>query len=228
MRDWHPLATRWLQGRPKIGDVLAFKRAAWTVTDVRDADPTDEEREWLASLTSVFRDRNRPYRMTLRHLYGPTHRRQNQFGDLALRCPAGHPCWDFYESGRVPLCSCCGHPWPCRMLDAEVTADREAKTMSDRMGRVMPGCCYGCGEPITSRQKSVRYPEPNVQVPGSPAPTFHMRSKCFWAAHDYERDRARLHPDAPPLATAEHGWVLPDPTLTARADLATTTHDEES
>jgi hypothetical protein len=219
---WHPIEAKVsyapFHRRPEVGEIVAFRHAAWTVTDVRDSVLRDGEHEALARFSPEFRKSLLPYAVTLRHLYGPTQERQNDIGDIGLRIwPASRGSWRTYKSGRVPLCSCCGHPWPCRMLVAEEESQRAAEVMSGRMDRTMPGCCYGCGEPITSRQKSVRYPEPNVQVPGSPAPTFHMRQRCFVEAWRYERDRARLHPAAQPLAT-DRGWVLPDADVTVLDD----------
>lgn len=209
--EWFPLGADRLRRRPEVGDIVGLERAAWTVMHVRVDSPTEDEQKHINAYLPAYRDQKMPYRVTLRHLHGPEQERQNDAGDVAYRVAGGAYCsWWYYPSGRVPLCSCCGDPWPCRMLDAERDAEQAAEVMSGRMDRTMPGCCYGCGEPITQRQKSVRYPEPNVQVPGAGAPTFHLRNKCWWSAVLYERDRAQLYPDAPPLATQEHGWELPD------------------
>lgn len=103
----------------------------------------------------------------------------------AFRRWAG-PTWDLYpESGRWPQCSCCGEPMPCR---AELE-DREVGKQLDvveKLASRMPGCCWGCGEPITSRQKAVTYPGDNLDLPGGQPVRFHTRRDCHWMAAQYE------------------------------------------
>lgn len=199
---WLSLGTQWLDRRPVAGDILAVEYAAWQVTHIAEAEPTDEEREHIAVYRLEYRDRLMPYRLTLRRMYGPAHERENSAGDVAVRVPVrASRMWHHYPSGRVPLCSCCGHPFPCRMETAERESQRQGELLARRLDRIMPGICYGCGERITARQRSIRYPEPNVEVPGAGPPTFHARKQCRGHALDYERSR-----DAEPLATYT-GWA---------------------
>jgi hypothetical protein len=93
--------------------------------------------------------------------------------------------WDVYRDGRWPQCSCCGEPMPCR---AEVQ-DRQIDAAMDRveeMSKRLPGCCWGCGNPITSRQQSVIYAGENLDLPGGPDVRFHLRLDCLSAATAYE------------------------------------------
>jgi hypothetical protein len=83
------------------------------------------------------------------------------------------------------MCSCCGEPMPCRaeLEDREVTAS--LKQVEKWAGR-LPGCCWGCGEPINRRHKSVAYPGDNLDLPGGPTVVFHTRASCRGWAQAYE------------------------------------------
>lgn len=198
---WWPAGTD-RKRRLEVGDLIARYFAAWRVTHVRDDDPTEEEAAQLARLRPEYRERCRPYSVTLRREHGPKHEHENSRQEIGLRIPvATYRHWDAYSGDRVPLCSCCGHPWPCQMLVAEDVAEQSAKAMAARMARVMPGLCYGCGEVITTRQGSISMPEGNVDIPGYPAPRFHTRRSCAGELHAYLGRRKRQLPDAPEVLT---------------------------
>lgn len=203
---WWPHGTE-RTDRPKVGDLVAFRFAAWRVMHVRTNDPSDEEAARLTTLRPEYRERQLGYSLTLRREHGPACEHENSRKEIALKLPAlSYYRWDAYSGDRVPLCSCCGHPWPCRMLVAEEQAERSAEILAGRMARVMPGICYGCGEVITSRQGSVSMPEGNVDIPGYPAPRFHTRRSCAAELNAYLSRRKRALPDAPealPTTTKE-------------------------
>jgi hypothetical protein len=91
---------------------------------------------------------------------------------------------------HYPVCKDCGEPWPCREL--EITREvRKQGAEVDRLAAILPGCCWACGEPVTSRQKSVRFDGENLLLPGSPPAVFHLRQgtvaqSCLSAAVGYE------------------------------------------
>lgn len=207
MNYWTPAGANRVQTkRPNEGDVVAYARAAWRVEHVQDATPTDEEAAALAAYRPGFRDKLGPYRVSLRRLHGPRHagERRSDPGLLALRVRAGayvHP-FPVYRSGRVPLCSCCGDPWPCLPQSAEDEASQAARDMDRLARRAEMGVCFGCGEPVTSRQKVIVYPEPNAQVPLAPGPVFHARAACRAAVLEYERARAKVTPGVVPMVDA--------------------------
>lgn len=203
------MSGRWLPGgvsrtsrqRPNEGDLIAFEFAAWRVMHVNDAIPDDEDEKRIGMYRADVRARYMPYRMTLRRERGPKHERENSRQEIAFRISsANYHGWDVYESERIPLCSCCMDPWPCRMLAAEDQAERSAQVMSERMDRIMPGACYGCGEPITPRQGSMVMPEENIDIPGMPPPRFHTRQSCWPERDAYERRRAKALPNAEPIS----------------------------
>jgi hypothetical protein len=173
-------------GRPEVGAVVAYDRRAWEVRHVSDADPTDEEQDRLDRYSAPFRDQHRPYRVTLRRLHGARHERENDAQDIGLRVPVGaYSPFPAYLNGRVPLCSCCGHPWPCLEADQQAQAVKELAA-AEREMRLLPGCCPACQEPVTSRQRSITFGGPNVSNPLAEGPTFHLRRSCWGAAARYE------------------------------------------
>lgn len=173
-------------GRPNVGATVAFDRRAWEVRHVTEADLMPEEEKRIAGYREPYRTRALPYRVTLRRLHGPKHPRENDVGDIGLRVPvAAYDPLPAYPNGRVPLCSCCGHPWPCLEADQQAQAAKELKA-AEREMRLLPGCCPACEEPVTSRQKSITFGGPNVRNPLAEGPTFHLRSKCRSDAARYE------------------------------------------
>lgn len=185
---WHTAGTigNHRSGRPDVGETVAYERAAWLVTHIGDAIPTPEEETSLAAYRPQHRDQYRPYRITLRRVHGPRHPRENDRQEIALRVPAPtFWSWPRYKDGRVPLCSCCQHPWPCREGDQQEQAERELAA-AERELSLLPGCCPACREPVTSRQRSITFAGPNVRNPLAEGPTFHLRRKCYGAAACYE------------------------------------------
>lgn len=96
------------------------------------------------------------------------------------------PSFYFYPQGRWPQCSCCGEPMPCRtqMLERRVA---EEVAVSNRLMSRVEGQCWGCGKPITARQKVVEFPGPNVELPGGIPARFHGRLGCSPAVAAYEQ-----------------------------------------
>lgn len=204
INKWFPAGTRAKHGRLAVGDLIAVERAAWRVMHVADAEPTQEERERVFRLKPERQAEMRPYMVTLRRAHGAEVEHENEFQECAMRVSAGAwNRWDHYDEDRVPLCSCCGHPWPCIVTDAMKESTRASEVMERKMANARPGCCYSCGEVISHRQGSMTYPEPNVEIPGFPAPRFHTRNACHEGRYQYEKHRARALPDAPSLLETE-------------------------
>jgi hypothetical protein len=191
---WDPAGTKrnYKSGAPSVGDLVAWDGCAYLVTHVAPSELLDSEpRE------QVYRD---PYLMTIQRIHGPANEHENDMQERALRVPANaYHAWQSYEEGRVPLCSCCGHPWPCTVSEAKAMSERQAEVLNAKMDRATPGCCYSCGEVISHRQGSITYPEPNVELLGFPAPRFHTRKSCAEGLYYYEQKRAKALPDAAPV-----------------------------
>lgn len=186
---WHPMGVEnsYRRSRPKVGQVIAWDYRAWEVMHVADAEPTVEEAELLTGYREPWRTESMPYKISLRRLHGEPHQRENSFRGVPLRAPARMATSTFgiYEGGRVPLCSCHQHPWPCRDMCEEAKA-ADAMAEAERELRLLPGCCPACQEPVTSRQRSITFGGPNVRNPLAEGPTFHLRRACRPAAATYE------------------------------------------
>lgn len=201
-KTWHPTGAEprygAARGRPVEGQVVGWEHRAWTVEHVRDAIPTDQETETLSHYVESYRAGMAPYRVTLRLLHGEPHpwQKDQHDGRLALRCGVRTPGFPVYPGGRVPLCSCHEHPWPCLDQLQEQEAAEAAKKMATELAR-MPGTCPACGEVVTSRQQSITFGGPNVKNPLAEGPTYHLRRKCYRAAAAYEELWVNDEPDRP-------------------------------
>jgi hypothetical protein len=90
---------------------------------------------------------------------------------------------------HYPVCSECGDPWPCRDLEIDAEAGKQMAEVA-RLESILPGCCWKCGEPVTSRQKSIAFEGENLLLPGGPPVVFHLRRGspyCSSAAVDYDK-----------------------------------------
>lgn len=206
MSGWRPalLSTERRQ-RPEVGDVIALDYRAWAIVHMSDGAMTSEEIAKLERRYKTgYRDQHKPYRVTLRRLHGPVHPVENDRLEVAFSVALGAwHSWEVYPEGRVPLCSCCSHPWPCLMVTSAKDAQQQGKVLDQKMANAQPGCCYSCGEVISERQKSVIYPEGNLELPGFPPPAFHLRKSCGGGRYEYDKLREKTLPDAPPVVQAE-------------------------
>ncbi len=193
---WVPEGVTNRRRRPHVGELIAFEYAAWRVIHCDVDDLRDGEEKILKGIVPSYRDQAQPYRLALRREMGPAHERENSAQDIAFRIPARYfRGWDLYETGRVPLCSCCSNPWPCRNLINETAAAAEARKLEHEL-KLLPGCCPACQEPITARQHTIEFPGEYVRNPLGPVDVqFHLRRACRQEAARYEE-----------------AWVAADPT----------------
>ena len=192
--------------RLQDGDLVAWRYGAWRVIEtctVEDVDLSERSRQrlydWVGGFVPEARESRlaqaRPQDVVLCHESGP------------LLLKPGEPNQTLHDGRRTvhfrswPLrhtwnvlpdpyrtCSCHGHIWPCQEIDRNVLAAHHARKMNRLMATADPGVCAHCLEPISTRQKSLTFPEPSRFVPGAPGPTFHAgRASCWGAAEDYER-----------------------------------------
>jgi hypothetical protein len=180
-RDWRDV---------KPGDLFAFGRQVWRVIEnrpdpVTDWDDDDREHFEPFRLRGVTGEgwRFRPLCLIAEPANGgkQEHLEVKPYAGLRARAYILHP--------HYPVCSDCGEPWPCRELDITHEVRRQSAEM-ERLARIMPGCCWSCGEPVTSRQKSVTFEGENLLLPGGPPPVFHLRSGkpyCSSGAVSYEK-----------------------------------------
>ena len=211
--------------RPEVGDLIAWRYAAWRVHDIRpylDVDLTDKQvaklDESVAGLRltddekAVRREQNRPFHLILRHHNGPLvikdgeaagwKRLHDGTRELSFTTWPHQYRW-MVLTDPYRVCSCHGHVWPCQDYDRDVLAQHEARKTEKLYATTDPGVCAHCLEAITTRQKTITFPEESRLVPGAPGPTFHAgRAACWGAAETYERDgRLADNPDIVRLAS---------------------------
>lgn len=186
--NWRPegVAREYGRRRPTVGDLVAYDYRAWEVAHVKMRDFEDDDQARATGYRPQHYDEMRPYSVSLRRIHGERHEHENSRQEIGLRVRAfTYGGFDRYADGRVPLCSCHGHPWPCRDSDQQAQAEKEIKAAEKEL-RLLPGCCPACEEPVTSRQKAITFGGPNVRNPLAEGPTFHLRRKCQHAAAKYE------------------------------------------
>ena len=193
---WYPDRARTQYKMPAVGDLIALDHAAWRVVEIRPKPEdlwTEEEREAMASyyrpddVRAVW-----PCNVVVRpaHITGddPKLRRH----DRHYRVPGGHRVmWHVYPDEHYPVCATCGDPTPCR----ERTAKREAEQAVKAMSRYeMAGVCPACEEAVSARQKSLTFHD-NLEIPGGPPVTFHLRGECRRTAANYEQRWVAADPE---------------------------------
>lgn len=175
LRDW-----------PEPGELVAVNRTPYRVVEVRARELVDwsaESRdEWEASgfpepwqyaphalvCQPVTGGRPVHFSVNRRHLWSHVHRLPEHYA----------------------VCAQCGELAPCMETTSAQQAAVEMERF-ERLANILPGCCWSCGEPITSRQHALTYDGPNVWMPTAPEGVrFHERRACLSAATRYENDWA--------------------------------------
>lgn len=101
------------------------------------------------------------------------------------------------------VCRLCNEIPPCTHVTTEAMVDH-AMADTERLMAIQKGCCLGCGEPITSRMKAVRFPGLNLWRPdwGTNSAVFHARQDCHDWSSSYrrqweEKGHGDLQPELP-------------------------------
>lgn len=213
---WTPSGPARSVTRPAVGDLVGWRYGVWRVTSVHVRDLADLPQAIRAEITSrpaTHHDRLRPGSLSIEHVLGPVMVEPDAAGcrirqlgadvtvDVTFN-PLDGPAWQVLTP-RFEVCSCHGWAWPC----IEELRDRVAARAGERLERTIaasqPGVCASCLEVITTRQKSVTFPEPSLVLPGAPGPQYHVgRAACFLAARGYEEKlRLPTYPDVTRLAS---------------------------
>jgi hypothetical protein len=180
---WRPEGGEYREWRDLLpGDLFATYRAVWRVREVRPVPVVDwdeHDREYYgmhARSRSVAEEdwRLRPVYLIVVPADGGKRVHKKIRPYVRRQAFVLHP--------HYPVCRDCGEPWPCRELEITREVRRQAEEV-DRLAAILPGCCWECGEPVTSRQKSVRFDGENLLLPGSPPPVFHLRQKSAGGLH---------------------------------------------
>lgn len=138
---------------------------------------------------------NRPLVLVVRPADQPTAKPEH----YAVR--AARPFYVLPE--HYSVCRICNEIPPCTHVTTEAAVDHEMQK-TDRLMSIRSGCCLGCGEPITSRMKAVRFPGPNLWRPdmGNDSAVFHSRRDCADSVSSYRRQweqkgHGELQPELP-------------------------------
>ncbi len=104
-----------------------------------------------------------------------------------------------------PACVSCGLLWPCPCDDRNKEA---AAAMADfeRVAAILPGCCWGCGQPIAGRQRSITFDGDNLLLPGGGTVAFHTSHSRKAARGPSGNQTCRSEAEA-----YEERWVAADP-----------------
>ena len=189
-REWKDLTS---------GDLIEIDRKVWRIIEVRQVpviDWDDDDREYwdrtfgdAVDPVAIRRKRpeseeawdRRPLNLILVPVAGGK-RHHLRVRPYAIRRDT------YVLSPHYPVCRDCGEPWPCRELEITAEVGREAVKLA-KLEKILPGCCWSCGEPVTRKQASVGFDGENLLLPGAPPPVFHLRRKgqCRFAAQSYEK-----------------------------------------
>lgn len=196
MRDhWQPAVpgTRTYARRPEIGALIAADRRPWRVVEVNERQAVDwhdrAREEWLSAGLPEAWDR-RPFIVVLRPARGgkAVHVEIN---------PWHWSSWWEPLPEHYAVCVDCGELAPCLEITAAYQAAHDMRRF-DMLASVLPGCCWGCSEPISARQDVFTFPGPNVWLPTAPDDVrIHTRRKCIGAAQRYEEAWVQADPTRP-------------------------------
>lgn len=183
------------------GDLIEADRRAWRVIEVRPVPVVDwdeHDRDYYDHLTRQRRNpqfvplgravpaeedwESRPVYLILVPADGGKrhHLRVRPYSGL------GRDAWVL--SSHYPVCKDCGELWPCHEVEIIREVDEQAAKLA-KLEKILPGCCWSCNEPVTHRQKVIRFDGDNLLLPGAPSPVFHLRGKggCYSGAMRYEK-----------------------------------------
>lgn len=172
-----------------VDQLVIWDHCAHRVVEIREREFTD----WPERFTEKWIEHGmpdaaawayRPVVVVVRPDDQPTAKPQHLLG------PANHGWRTLSE--HYAICRLCGDIPPCRQVHNEKIAERAAEKFEGEMA-ILPGCCHACREPITRRQKSVRFTGPNLIRPdlGDDSAIFHLRAKCYSSVRRYDERWAK-------------------------------------
>lgn len=209
--EWRPSTTNLRSSigarydAPEEGDLLGWRYGVWEVIESKPVPAADRDDGASPQARAV---RHGPWIVVVKYVSGPLILGE----DEGQRLHDGSRTAHFRSSASTQwpvltdpyqVCSCHGHVWPCQERDQAVLTAHQLKQMDRLIATVQPGVCAHCLEAISTRQKTLTFPEPSRYVPGAPGPTFHAgRGECWGGAEQYEREgRLADNPDVPRLAS---------------------------
>ena len=181
-RHWRPVGAtdpyRSTAGQiPEVGQIIGWRpsRKAWRVLQVAERHQANWDPVTLQVWERAGRPHPKTWRLRERSLIVEPARNPSPSGKdrrgLRLYVWWSEQQW-FALTDPYPACVDCGLLWPCPCDDRNHKA-AAAMAELDRLGAVLPGCCWACGDPITSRQHSIEFPGENLLLPGADRVLFH-------------------------------------------------------
>lgn len=162
---------------PEIGQLIAVvsTRQAWRVDRVDDI----HQANWSDTTSKAWEKAGHPDPETWDG-------RERAIGVMPARSPQPNgkdrrgirlsPWWHGEQwvplTDPYPACIECGLLWPCP-CDDENKAAAQAMAEFERLGGILPGCCWACNEPITGRHSSIVFDGDNLLLPGAGPAAFH-------------------------------------------------------
>lgn len=194
---------RWYSSQPtesrstsklQPGDIVIADRKPFRVREIREV-PTDR---WKDKFVEAWREAGMPDAETWwsrpLDISGSWDVEDPGVGPrYGVQASAGH-MWSVLPE-HYSVCRLCNELPPCRHVHNERVMEHAAERMAETMS-ILPGCCHGCGEPITARQKSFTFPGANLIRPdlGDNSAIFHTRVSCFDSIPSYDRKWAAAEP----------------------------------
>jgi hypothetical protein len=209
-RWWSPVGATDLQtwGQiPDVGQIIGWRsREAWRVLEVTDRSRSQWDEQTVAAWEKAGSPDPETWAGRERMLLAEPARHPAPNGKdrrgLLLFAWARHVQW-WPLSDPYPTCTDCGLLWTCPCYDRNKAAEAAMKEL-ERLGGVLPGCCWACSEPITAAHKSIVFDGENLALPGAAPAVFHTaasrkshRGTCRSEAIDYERLWVAAQPGRP-------------------------------
>lgn len=192
-RDWRPALTERVcyDRRPPVDGVIGFRGKPYRVLAIDEVHPsnwTDDERDAWQQAGMPDPWRLAPFRVRVLPLPGGE--------PHGMRVGPQHRVTWHLLPEHYAVCVSCGEVAPCSELTGQRQAEREMVRF-ERLAGILPGCCWGCTEPLTARQKTYTFEGENAWMPTAPAPVFHARQACRSSAAAYEDAWVAADPNRP-------------------------------
>lgn len=194
---------------PEPGQVIAYAgdRKAWRVIAVHER----HQAQWCEETVAAWEKAGRPDPETWpgreRSIWAepprnPAPNKKDRRGLRVYPWAANDFWWPLTDPW--PQCVDCERLWPCPCDDRNRAAEK-AMAELDRLGAVLPGCCWACGEPISRLHKSIEFDGENLLLPGAGPAMFHTaesrkggeRGTCRAQAVKYEEAWIAAAPGRP-------------------------------
>jgi hypothetical protein len=174
----------------KPGEITVWERQPYRVVEIRERQTVDwpkpYQEAWIEQgMPEPATWHQRPIVIVLRDLDQETAKPRHI-------CGSAYGTW-YVLPEHYSICRLCHEIPPCTHVHTETVMERASERMAKEMA-ILPGCCHSCHEPITHRQKTVRFTGPNLIRPdfGDDSAVFHLRGKCLGGVEAYDKRWAKV------------------------------------